>query len=121
MKIITYNDIEEVLNEINQSEKPLAAYYFGNQKGKTKDRLESELFSGMFIVNETVDFEQNYHLHFGGVGSSGTGCFRGLTGYRSFSHPKACLYDFGESVQPKGQPNMQKYMIYIMIAVFLIT
>lgn len=82
--------------------------------------MEQETSTGMFVVNETVDFEMNHFLHFGGVGSSGTGCFRGETGYRAFSHPKACLYEFGVSVVPK-ESNWQKYIMVAMIAFFLLS
>lgn len=57
MKIISFDSIDDVMNEINSMEKSLTCYYFGNPWSKTKDWFENETSSGMFVVNETVDFE----------------------------------------------------------------
>jgi len=75
MKIISFENIDEVIEEINFSEKSLVSYYFGSPRSSNKTRMELETSSGMFVANETVDFEMNHFLHFGGVGSSGSGCF----------------------------------------------
>lgn len=57
MKIVSFENIDELIDEINNLEKSLTCYYFGNPWGKTKEWFEKETSTGMFVVNETVDFE----------------------------------------------------------------
>jgi len=53
MKVWTFSNFNEVIDEINSNEKPLAVYFIGKVRdNKNKDRLERETSSGMFVVNE---------------------------------------------------------------------
>lgn len=82
MKIFTYDSFDNLIDEINDGEKPLALYFIGKAKGNPrKERLERETSSGMFVVNEVCLQSLNSHLPFGGVGNSGHGCFKGVVGF----------------------------------------
>lgn len=90
MKILTYTSFDDVVTAINDQEKPLALYYFGaSRNNPNKDRIENETSCGMLVFNEVISQAFNHNLPFGGVGYSGNGCFKGVEGFRCFSHQKA--------------------------------
>jgi aldehyde dehydrogenase (NAD+) len=82
--------IGEAVNFINSREKPLALYYFGNNK-KNKDELIHCTSSGGVCVNDCCFHAVNPHLPFGGVGNSGMGKLYGKWGFESFTNAKAVL------------------------------
>lgn len=90
LPVFTYTNIEEVLNYINKNEKPLALYYFGDEK-YAEDVLK-KTSSGGVCVNDTLMHIANHHLPFGGVGNSGMGKYHGENSFLSFSHQRAILY-----------------------------
>lgn len=42
LPMITYKNIDEVIDFINDDEKPLAIYYFGKHNGPNQNRIETE-------------------------------------------------------------------------------
>lgn len=92
MKVNTFRNIDEVINEINEREKPLVIYYFGrigrlwSKTNENKEKLRNRTSSGMFVVNDVAIQIMNGYLPFGGVGNSGTGAFKGQVGFKHFSH-----------------------------------
>lgn len=87
LPIWTYSDIKEAINYINNHEKPLALYFFGNDKQAQK-ALE-ETTSGGSCINNTLLHISNPHLPFGGVGNSGMGKYRGRESFIVFSNQRA--------------------------------
>lgn len=89
MPIIPFDDIEEPINYINNNEKPLALYYFGNS-GKTK-YIVNRCTAGGTCINDTIIHVANHNLPFGGVGNSGMGSYHGKKSFCTFSHQRSIM------------------------------
>ncbi len=88
LSVRTYSKLQDTVDFINQRPKPLALYYFGNDKQEI-DKLTYETSSGGMVVNDMLAHILQEDLPFGGVGESGTGCYHGFDGFKNFSHAKA--------------------------------
>jgi coniferyl-aldehyde dehydrogenase len=87
LNIKTYTDLDEVIGFINARERPLALYYFGNDKVE-ETRVIRETISGGVSVNAIAMHVACDDLPFGGTGQSGLGNYRGRDGFRTFSHAR---------------------------------
>ena len=90
MPIIEFDDINTLLEKINRFEKPLAFYYFTQNKAKAK-RVMKESFYGGGCINDTIMHLTNDNLPFGGVGRSGMGSYHGKKSFDTFTHYKSLL------------------------------
>lgn len=90
LPILTFSQLGEVLGKIKTMDKPLAFYYFGNNK-RTQDKIIEEIPFGGGCINDTLFHLANPHLPFGGVGSSGMGGYHGKHTFDTFSHRKSVL------------------------------
>jgi aldehyde dehydrogenase (NAD+) len=88
--VYTFEDFEEVLEIINRREKPLALYYFGNNKKHFED-IKVRTSSGNVTWNDCVFHYTCCDLPFGGVGNSGTNAMFGEEGFRAMSHNKSIM------------------------------
>ena len=92
LPVLTWDKIDQVIDFINEREKPLALYYFGKyMNNPIKERLMRETSSGGFAVNEVLFHGASTELPFGGVGNSGYGKYHGIDGFKALSNPKAVL------------------------------
>ncbi len=90
--VIIFKQIDEVINHINDGDKPLAIYYYGKcSSNPNNDRLLNETSSGSYVVNETIIHVLNHCYGFGGVGASGYGRYGGYDGFKNWSNPKSVL------------------------------
>jgi len=90
--MMPFKSIDEVINRINDLDKPLAIYYFGKRFfNPTIERMRNETSSGAFLVNEVIMHMVNGFLPFGGVGASGYGKYHGVDGFKAFSNNKAIM------------------------------
>ncbi|MGN1031197.1 MAG: aldehyde dehydrogenase family protein, partial [Butyricicoccaceae bacterium] len=89
LPVLTWTRWEEAKAVIRQHPTPLACYYFGTP-GTARDRLR-ELSFGGGCINDTVMHLASNHLPFGGVGTSGMGCYHGRYGFETFSHIKSIV------------------------------
>lgn len=89
LPILTFSEINTALSHINNNEKPLALYYFGN-KSKAK-YVFYNTSSGGVCINDTLLHIANHHLPFGGVGNSGMGKYHGEESFFAFSNKKPVL------------------------------
>ena len=85
--VMTFKHIEEVPQFINQRERPLALYYFG-QKG---DYVLRHTTSGGACVNDVIMHIVNHQVPFGGVGNSGMGSYHGKDSFLAFSHRRSVI------------------------------
>jgi aldehyde dehydrogenase (NAD+) len=90
LPIFQFEDLDEVINQINAGPKPLALYFFSRNKKSQKKILRHISFGGG-CINDTVLHVANSHLPFGGVGNSGMGKYHGKAGFETFSHYKSVL------------------------------
>jgi coniferyl-aldehyde dehydrogenase len=88
LNVKTYSELQPCLDFINARERPLALYYFGNDR-EEKARVLEETISGGVSVNAIAMHVACDDMPFGGVGNSGMGNYRGREGFRTFSHAKA--------------------------------
>lgn len=89
LPVMTFDTIDEPLTYINDNEKPLAFYYFGENK-RAKNVLRNST-SGGACINDTIMHVANHHLPFGGVGSSGLGNYHGHESFLVFSNKRAVV------------------------------
>lgn len=89
LPIITFDNIEEAINHINNNEKPLALYYFGNSS-KANDII-NRCTSGGACINDTIIHVANHNLPFGGVGNSGMGKYHGKYSFTVFSNQRSIM------------------------------
>jgi len=86
---ITFTDIDEVVRYVNQHEKPLAFYYFGDESSGWK--VFGQTTSGGGCINDTLMHIVNHQLPFGGVGNSGLGKYHGRESFLAFSNRRAVV------------------------------
>ncbi len=87
---IPIKNMEQAIAVINAGEKPLAAYVFTGDSGKAKKFLQ-QTSSGGACVNDVLTHMTIAEAPFGGVGTSGIGCYHGYDGYLAFTHRRTVL------------------------------
>jgi aldehyde dehydrogenase (NAD+) len=90
LPIMTYKNLEDVIQYINARPKPLALYLFSKSK-RIQDQVLSSTSSGGVCINDTIMHIVSNDMPFGGVGASGIGSYHGKFGFDTFSHKKAVL------------------------------
>ena len=90
LPILSYNNINDVINHIKEGEKPLALYMFSENKKHVNYVLNNVSF-GSGAINDTIMQITNPNLPFGGVGHSGIGHYTGHYSFLTFSHQRAMI------------------------------
>ncbi len=90
MPVLTFTDIEEVIDEINSREKPLALYIYSKSNKNINHILANTRAGGSCINQNGVHFF-NTHLPFGGSNNSGIGKGHGKDGFMEFSNARGIL------------------------------
>jgi len=86
--VLTYKNIDDVIDYISGRAKPLALYIYSNDQ-KNIDKLLSRTSSGGVTINGFFSHYLENQLPFGGVNQSGMGSYHGLFGFKAFSHERA--------------------------------
>lgn len=87
LPVVASENLDDALSKVQQGERPLALYWFGEDKAK-RNKVLSQSISGGVSVNETAWHVVQEDIPFGGVGPSGMGAYHGEAGFQSFSHMK---------------------------------
>lgn len=90
LPILTYDNLGEVVHQIRQLPKPLAAYMFTENEQAAAYFTDNIPFGGG-CINDTIAHVGNSNLPFGGVGSSGVGSYHGKASFDTFTHAKAMM------------------------------
>ncbi|MCE1252113.1 MAG: aldehyde dehydrogenase family protein [Anaerolineae bacterium] len=90
LPVLTVPDMDEALAFVQQREKPLAFYFFSENRDWV-DRVLTHSSSGGVCINDTINHLVVPGLPFGGVGQSGMGKYHGEWGFREFSNARAVL------------------------------
>jgi aldehyde dehydrogenase (NAD+) len=90
LPVIEYEELNEAISFVNARPKPLALYFFSNDR-KSMDRVIKETSSGGVCINDTISHITTPYLPFGGVGDSGMGNYHGSSSFDTFSHKKSVL------------------------------
>lgn len=90
LPVIEYKNLNDVITKVNDRPKPLALYYFSNNRERQKRIIKSISFGGG-CINDTIVHLGTPFMPFGGVGESGIGGYHGKASFDTFSHNKAIL------------------------------
>lgn len=90
LPVIEFENIKDIINFINAREKPLALYYFSENKVNINNILKCTT-SGGVTINDTVIHVANGNLPFGGVGNSGIGSYHGKASFDTFTHKRSVM------------------------------
>ncbi|GIM28536.1 aldehyde dehydrogenase [Clostridium polyendosporum] len=88
--VLEFQDLDDVIKKLNHESKPLALYYFSENK-KSIEKVLNETTSGGVSINDTIVHVASPHMHFGGVGSSGIGAYHGKASFETFIHKKSII------------------------------
>lgn len=88
--VYEFEDITKVIEYVNSKERPLALYYFSEDKNKIETVLSSTT-SGGVTINDTIIHVSSTHIPFGGVGNSGMGNYHGKASFDTFTHKKSVV------------------------------
>ena len=90
MPILTFDNFDDLIQELKDKDKPLALYLFSSNKKHIK-RVTTELSYGGGCINDVVVHLATSEMGFGGVGESGMGAYHGKDGFDAFSHYKSVM------------------------------
>ena len=90
LPVLTYDQFDQALAQVNARPKPLALYLFSRDRTKQQQIL-TNTSSGGVCLNDTVLNIGVPDLPFGGVGQSGMGSYHGKATFDTFSHYKSVL------------------------------
>lgn len=88
LPILTFDDLNEVVELMHRKPKPLALYLFTESKN-VKEIVTNYISFGGGCINDTLIHLANTHLPFGGVGNSGFGQYHGKYSFETFSNQKS--------------------------------
>jgi|TARA_R100001224_G_C4021090_1_gene149346 coniferyl-aldehyde dehydrogenase len=88
LPVKTYRHIDEAIDYVNDHDRPLGLYFFG-QDSDEREKVLSRTISGGVTVNDVIFHVSMEDLPFGGVGPSGMGSYHGVEGFREFSHARS--------------------------------
>ena len=87
LPLIPYRTLDEALRYVNERPRPLALYYFDDDRARC-ERVLAETVAGGVTLNDTILHIAQDELPFGGVGASGMGHYHGRAGFDTFSKLK---------------------------------
>ena len=90
LPLYEYESINEVIDFINNKEKPLALYIYSRNKKNIK-KIINNTSSGGVCINHSAMHYSNSNLPFGGINNSGIGKSKGIYGFEEFSNKKSIL------------------------------
>ena len=90
LPVMEFTEIGEVIRFINSNPKPLALYYFSEDKSLQAEVL-GKTSSGGACINDVITHVANPKIPFGGVGNSGMGKYHGRFSFEAFSNQRAVL------------------------------
>ena len=114
LPIISYENISETIDYVNQRARPLALYIMSFDT-ETQQQLLSQTHSGGVCINETIFHVAADDAPFGGIGDSGMGQYHGKEGFLTFSKAKTVLsrgkLNIGKLVHPPYGGLIQRLML----------
>lgn len=90
LPIIAFDNLDEVIAQINAGPNPLALYIYSRTEANVQRVLQQTMSGGACVNHALMQFLQA-RLPFGGVNNSGLGSAHGLFGFKAFSHEKAVV------------------------------
>lgn len=90
LPVLEFDELETALDLLEARPKPLALYFFSEDRRRHEEVLR-RLSSGGACINDTFAQLVNLRLPFGGVGDSGMGSYHGHAGFKTFSHSRSVV------------------------------
>jgi aldehyde dehydrogenase (NAD+) len=90
LPVMDFENIEDVIGFVRDREKPLAFYYFSENKKKAEYLLKRTT-SGGGCINDVIVHIANKNIPFGGVGNSGIGKYHGRLSFDTFSNKRSIV------------------------------
>jgi len=113
LPIVASETLENSMDYIQKRDRPLALYWFGEDKAK-RDHVLNNTISGGVSINETAWHVVQEDIPFGGVGPSGMGSYHGEHGFQTFSHMKGVFlqskFSGGKMLYPPYTDKTQKVL-----------
>jgi len=91
LPIVASESLDDSMDYVQKRERPLALYWFGEDKAK-RDKVLHETISGGVTINDCAWHVIQEDIPFGGVGPSGMGAYHGEDGFKTFSHMKGVFF-----------------------------
>lgn len=117
LPIRTYRAFDEAVQAVRAGPKPLALYYFGNDRREIETLL-TRTQSGGVTINDVIMHYTMDDLPFGGVGASGMGAYHGYEGFKRFSHARAIYrqspVDIGALLRPPYGQGFQRFARFLL-------
>lgn len=82
--VMTYRDLDEVIEYVTARDRPLGFYVFTKDR-ENKEKLLYNTISGGVTINNCIMHVAQHDLPFGGIGASGMGQYHGWEGFVEFS------------------------------------
>jgi aldehyde dehydrogenase (NAD+) len=117
LPVLTFKKLEEAIDFVTEREKPLAAYFFSENKQKQRFFLK-HTYSGDASINEVVIHFTNFALPFGGVGYSGIGSYHGKHSFECFSHSRSVVKTPTFFDLPLRYPPVKSWVYQFMRLIF---
>lgn len=118
LPVITYKDVNDVLNTLRHQPRPLALYLMTFDQDFIQHTIR-HTHSGSIAVNDTVMQVAVDDTPFGGLGASGMGHYHGVEGFRTFSHAKTVFQrgklNPGKLMAPPYGKWWQKVMFWLFL------
>ena len=118
LPIILYQDINDLIEEIQSSPRALALYLFTNNTD-LQSQVLYQTHSGGVCINDAAIHVGVDDLPFGGVGQSGMGSYRSEQGFKTFSHGKSVVIRGKINLTPLFGPPYRRWMHKILFKWFL--
>lgn len=90
LPVMTFDNLDEVINYVTSHDSPLALYHFSTNK-KAIEKISSRISFGGGCINDTIIHLATSNMGFGGVGASGIGQYHGKQGFDTFTHYKSIV------------------------------
>lgn len=114
LPIKTCGNLNEAVDYINKRPRPLALYYFGDDDAG-RNLIINRTWSGNIAINDVVAQGLREEIPYGGIGSSGMGCYKGIDGFRNFSHAKPVFYQTAvdDALKPLRPPYSHEVRAFV--------
>lgn len=113
LPIVASETLDDSMQYVQDRDRPLALYWFGEDKAK-RDHVLKNTISGGVSINETAWHVVQEDIPFGGVGPSGMGGYHGEHGFKTFSHMKGVFFQSkfsgGKMLYPPYTEKTQKVL-----------
>jgi aldehyde dehydrogenase (NAD+) len=120
LPIMSYSNLDQVIDYINAKPKPLALYIH-SKNNQNIDRILTETSSGDAVINHNMVQFLHPNLPFGGVNNSGIGKAHADEGFKAFSHERSVMRDRFSSTHMFYPPYTPKVKKLIKTAIKFLT